>query len=138
LKKKVLFICIHNSARSQMAEGILRHLCGDRYEAYSAGTEPSSVRPEVVKVMKEIGIDISSQRSKNISEIDSAEIDYVVTVCDRAREACPIFPGAKKLLHRGFADPSMFKGSEEEIVAGCRQVRDEIKDWIEMTFNQNY
>jgi len=136
MKNKVLFICTHNSARSQMAEGILRHLFGERYEAYSAGTEPSSVRPYAIKVMKEIGIDITTQRSKSISEIYNTEIDYVVTVCDHAKETCPVFPRAKKFLHAGFEDPSMFRGSEEEVVAGYRRVRDEIKDWIKKTFSQ--
>ena len=136
MKKKVLFICTHNSARSQMAEGILRTLYGDRYEAYSAGTQPTKVNPYAIKVMSEIGIDISNHRSKSAEEFRGKEFDYVVTVCDNAKEACPFFPGGKTYLHKGFKDPSEFKGNENEIVAEFRRVRDEIKRWIEETFGE--
>ncbi|OPX86842.1 MAG: Arsenate-mycothiol transferase ArsC1 [Pelotomaculum sp. PtaB.Bin013] len=136
MKKKVLFICTHNSARSQMAEGLLRHLFGEYYETYSAGTAPSRVSPQAIEVMKEIDIDITKQHSKSINEFYDAGIDCVVTVCDRAREACPVFPEAKELLHKGFEDPSASKGSEEEIVAAYRRVRDEIQNWIKDTFIQ--
>ena len=136
MKKKVLFICTHNSARSQMAEGILRTLYGDRYEAYSAGTQPTKVNPYAIKVMSEIGIDISNHRSKSAEEFRGKEFDYVVTVCDNAKEACPFFPGGKTYLHKGFKDPSEFKGNENEIVAEFRRVGDEIKRWIEETFGE--
>jgi len=136
MKKKVLFICTHNSARSQMAEGILQTLYGDRYEAYSAGTQPTKVNPYAIKVMSEIGIDISNHRSKSAEEFRGKEFDYVVTVCDNAKEACPFFPGGKTYLHKGFKDPSEFKGNENEIVAEFRRVRDEIKRWIEETFGE--
>lgn len=134
MKKKVLFICTRNSARSQMAEGFLNDLYGDRYEAYSAGIEPTEVDPYAIKAMAEINVDISKQRSKSIEEFRRNNFEYVVTVCDHAKEACPFFPGGKKLLHKGFKDPSEFKGTEYEILAEFRRVRDEIKDWIEKTF----
>lgn len=134
MKKKVLFICTRNSARSQMAEGFLNDLYGDRYEAYSAGIEPTEVNPYAIKAMAEINVDISKQRSKSIEEFRRNNFEYVVTVCDHAKEACPFFPGGKKLLHKGFKDPSEFRGTEYEILAEFRRVRDEIKDWIEKTF----
>ncbi|MFP4081983.1 MAG: arsenate reductase ArsC [Candidatus Aminicenantes bacterium] len=130
-KKKILFICTHNSARSQMAEGILKKLYGNRYEVYSAGTQPSSVNPLAIKVMKEIGIDISTQHSKNVGEFLERKFDYVVTVCDRAKEGCPFFPGAKHSIHKGFQDPSAVRGTEQEKLIVFRKVRDEIRNWIE-------
>ena len=130
----MLFICTHNAARSQMAEALLRDLHGGLYEAVSAGTEPAGVSPYAIKVMSEIGIDISTHRSKGIQEFFGQQVDYVVTVCDHAKESCPYFPGGKKMLHRSFADPSALIGTEEEIMAGFRQVRDEIKNWIEREF----
>lgn len=136
MKKKVLFICTHNSARSQMAEGLLRHMFGEYYETYSAGAAPSRVSPQAIEVMKEIDIDITKQHSKSINEFYNAGIDCVVTVCDRARETCPVLPGTKESLHKEFEDPSVLKGSKEEIIAGYRRVRDEIQNWIEDTFNQ--
>lgn len=132
--KKVLFICTHNSARSQMAEGLLMALYGGRYEAHSAGTEPSSINPYAVKVMAEIGIDISTYRSKSVEEFRGTKFDYVVTVCDHAKETCPFFLGGKKYIHKGFEKPSEFKGEYGEIMAGFRRIRDEIKEWIEKTF----
>jgi len=135
-KKKVLFICTHNSARSQMAEGLINALYGNRYEAYSAGTEPSQVNPFAVKVMMKIGIDISKYRSKGLKEFQDTKIDYVVTVCDRAKGACPFVPGASKYIHQSFADPSEFNGTEDEILAKVRQVRNEIRKWIEETFSK--
>jgi len=117
-----------------MAEGLLRALYSDRYEAYSAGTEPSGLSPYAIKVMAEIGVDISSHRSKSIEEFRGMEFDYVVTVCDNAKETCPFFPGGKRYLHKGFEDPSAFVGAEEEIVTGFRRIRDEIKEWIQATF----
>lgn len=134
---KVLFICTHNSARSQMAEGLLRHLYNNRYEVYSAGTEPSSVNQYAVNVMSEIGIDISMHRSKSINEFREIEFDYIVTVCDNAKETCPIFYGGGKKVHKGFDDPSKLNGSKEEILLGFRRIRDEIKSWIEEMFGQN-
>ncbi|MDY6966779.1 MAG: arsenate reductase ArsC [Halobacteriota archaeon] len=134
MKKKVLFICTHNSARSQMAEGLLRHLYGDRYEVYSAGTEPSSVNPHAVKVMEEIGIDISTHRSKSVNELINNNFDFIVTVCDTAKETCPFFPGGGEKIHKSFEDPSGFLGTEDEIIAGFRRVRDEIRGWIVEAF----
>jgi arsenate reductase len=131
--KSVLFICMHNSARSQMAEAFLNALCGDRYKAKSAGITPTQINPYVAKAMAEIGIDLSTHRSKSILEFQGKTFDYVVTVCDAAREACPFFPGEKE-IHKNFPDPSTFKGSEEEILQKVRVVRDEIKEWIESTF----
>ena len=133
-KPKVLFICTANAARSQMAEGLLRAKYGDRYEAFSAGTRQSSVSPRAIVVMQEIGIDISRHRSKYLGEFRDTPIDVVVTVCDRAQEVCPVFPYAKKTLHRGFRDPHASGGSEEEILAAYRAVRDEIAVWIDTTF----
>jgi len=131
--KEILFICTHNSARSQMAEAIVNALNGARYKAYSAGTEPTSINPYVIKAMSEIGINISKQKAKSINEFQGKRFEYVVTVCDKAKEACPFFPGEKG-LHKNFTDPSEFEGTDEEILQQVRQVRDEIKEWIEETF----
>ncbi|MEW6145819.1 MAG: arsenate reductase ArsC [Thermodesulfobacteriota bacterium] len=136
-KIKVIFICTHNSARSQMAEGILRHLYGDRFEVYSAGTQPSRVSPYAIRVMDEIGIDIKDHTSKNLDRYADTQFDSVVTVCDGASEACPVFTGGGKHIHRGFKDPAGFRGKDEEILAGFRTVRDEIKGWIESEFSGN-
>jgi arsenate reductase len=133
-KKRVLFICTHNAARSQMAEALLRDLHGGLYEAYSAGTEPAGVSPYAVKVMTEIGIDMGAHRSKGIQEFFGQQFDCVVTVCDHAKESCPYFPGGKKILHQSFEDPSALTGTEEEIMAGFRRIRDEIRSWIEREF----
>ncbi|MBT9131142.1 MAG: Glutaredoxin arsenate reductase [candidate division WS2 bacterium] len=133
-KKRVLFICTHNSSRSQMAEGLLNYLYGTHYEAYSAGTAPSMVNPYAIKVMREIGIDISNYRSKNIKEFRDRKFDYVVTVCDHAQETCPFYPGALNYIHMGFRDPSAFIGNEDDTTMEFRQVRDEIKEWIEKRF----
>jgi len=131
--KTVLFICTHNSARSQMAEAFLNTLCGDMYEAKSAGVTPTGLNPYVVKAMAEIGIDISTHSSKSILEFQGKTFDYVVTVCDSAREACPFFPGEKE-INKSFPDPAEFAGTEEEILLKVRVVRDEIKEWIERAF----
>ena len=136
-KKTVLFLCTHNSARSQMAEGLLNNMFGDFYEAYSAGVEPTIVNPHAIEVMKELGIDISDHRSKNIEEFRGKMFDYVVTVCDNAKESCPFFPG-KKILHQSFKDPSNVDGSVEEILSSFRDIRDDIKRWIEQTFSKNF
>ncbi|MBS7649751.1 MAG: arsenate reductase ArsC [Candidatus Bathyarchaeia archaeon] len=136
VKEKVLFICTHNSARSQMAEGLLRSLYGDFYEVYSAGTEPTSLNPYAVMVMAEIGIDISKQRSKSISEFRNSKFDWVVTICDQAKERCPYFPAGVKRLHKSFQDPSTVRGSEAEILERFRNVRDQIKEWIDEIFSK--
>jgi arsenate reductase len=117
-----------------MAEGLLRAKYGDRYEVSSAGTRQSSVSPRAIVVMQEIGIDISQHRSKYLGEFRDKPIDIVVTVCDRAHELCPVFPYAKKALHHGFHDPHACGGSDEEILAAYRSVRDEIAAWIDSTF----
>ena len=134
-KKRVLFICTHNAARSQMAEGLLRALYGNRYEVFSAGTEPGRVSPYAIRVMAEIGIDIVAHRSKGLQEFLDQKFDYVITVCDHAKESCPYFPGSKKILHKSFEDPSALMGTEEEIMAGFRRIRDEIRNWIENEFS---
>ena len=130
----VLFVCTHNSARSQMAEGLLRRFGGDRFEVYSAGTEATYVRPLAVRAMAEIGVDISARESKTLDRYLEESLEYVVTVCDAADEACPVFPGAKNRLHWPFEDPSGAVGSEEERLAVFRRVRDEIKARIEDEF----
>ncbi|SNR73448.1 arsenate reductase ArsC [Desulfurobacterium atlanticum] len=135
MKKKVLFVCTHNSARSQMAEGILRAVYGDRYDVYSAGTKSTGVNKYAVKVMREIGIDISSHTSKKVEELKGIEFDVVVTVCDSAKESCPYIPGAKRYVHKSFKDPSSATGDEEEILETFRKVRDEIKSWIVEEFS---
>ncbi len=124
--KKVLFLCTGNSARSQMAEGLLRHLASDRFEVRSAGVLPTQVRPEAIEVMREIGIDISHQRSKAVDDFVGREFDYVITVCDNANEQCPVFPGPAKRIHWSFDDPAAIKGSELTRIAVFRRVRDEI------------
>jgi len=133
MKKRVLFVCTHNSARSQMAEVFLNAFYGGGYESYSAGVNPTKVNPYVIKAMSEIEINISGNRSKSIEEFREKNFNYVVTVCDDAREACPFFPG-EKIIHQAFEDPSQFKGSEEEILKQVRKVRNEIKDWVKKTF----
>jgi len=130
VRRRVLFICTHNSARSQMTEGLLRALYGDRYEAYSVGTQPTEVNPYVIRVMAEIGIDISDHRSKSVNEFLNEEFDYVITVYDRAKETRPFFPRGKRYIHRGFDDPSSFHGSDDEKLDFLRRVRDEIKRWM--------
>jgi arsenate reductase (thioredoxin) len=130
-KARVLFLCTHNSARSQMAEGLLRDLAGDRFEAMSAGTEATHIRPLAVRVMGEIGIDISGQESKTLDRYLHEPFDHVITVCDDANEACPFFPGAASRLHWSFEDPSKAEGSEEERLAAFRRVRDGIGDRVQ-------
>jgi arsenate reductase len=133
-KKTVLFICTHNSARSQMAEGLLGHMFGERFDVQSAGTQPAEVQPNAVRVMKEIGIDISGHRAKSLKEFMDKPIDHVVTVCDRAKGTCPFFPGGGDYVHKSFDDPSRFGGSEEDVLGFYRRVRDEIKAWLEEEF----
>ncbi len=130
-KTKVLFLCTHNSARSQMAEGLLRHLAGDRFEVMSAGTEATHVRPLAVRAMDEVGIDISGQVSKTLDRYVGEPFDYVITVCEEANEACPFFPGAAERLHWSLPDPAAAQGTEEERLEVFRSVRDLLRDYIE-------
>ena len=124
-------MCTHNSARSQMAEGLLRHLTGDRFEAYSAGTEATHVRPQVLRVMGEPGIDISGQESKTLDRYLGEPFDYVITVCDDAKEACPFFPGTAQRLHCSLPNPAAAEGTEAERLEVFRSVRDRLRDHIE-------
>lgn len=143
-KKEVLFLCTYNSVRSQMAEGLLRAIYGERYNAHSAGTVPTFVDPRAVLVMREIGIDISDQYSKSAEEFYDTIFDLAVTVCDRAKQACPICstqlelpaksPKARKVIHKSFEDPALASGPEEEQLKAFRLVRDEIREWIIHTF----
>lgn len=137
-KLRVLFICTHNSARSQMAEGYLRARYGDLFEAASAGTEVREVNPLAVAVMDEIGIDISGHRSKLIDEFFDRGADIVVTVCDSAHQACPFFPGAKTVIHAGFPDPSACAGTPDECLTQFRQVRNAVIAWIDTTLVPEY
>ena len=127
VKKRVLIVCTGNSARSQMAEGLWRELGGAGYEVFSAGTQPSFVRPEAVAVMRELGVDLSGHRSKSVDEFAGLPFDLVVTVCDSARETCPVFPGARERLHWPFEDPAGVTGDDEVRMAAFRRVRDEIR-----------
>jgi arsenate reductase (thioredoxin) len=129
-KQRVLILCTGNSARSQMAEGLLRHDAGERFEVESAGTRPGHVRPEAIAAMREIGIDISGHRSKSVDEFKDQSFDLVFTVCDNARETCPVYPGHGQRLHRSFDDPAAVRGSEEDRLAAFRRVRDEIRDYL--------
>jgi arsenate reductase len=125
-RERVLFLCTGNSARSQMAEGLLRREAGDRYEVFSAGTHPTQVRQEAIAVMRELGIDISGHRSKSVDEFRDEPFDYVITVCDNARESCPVFPSEAKRIHWSFEDPAAAVGTEEERLAMFRRIRDQI------------
>ena len=134
MKKKVLFVCIHNSARSQMAEAFLNEICGEEFEAHSAGLEPGKLNPVVVEAMKEIGIDISGKETKAVFDMfkSGKMFTYVITVCDEtSAERCPIFPGVTKRLHWGFPDPSGFQGTPEQKLARTREIRDMIKSKVE-------
>ncbi len=126
MKKSVLFLCTGNSCRSQMAEGLLRHLAGDRYDVASAGTQPGNLNPEAVEIMREIGVDISGHRSKSVEEFLDREFDHVITVCDHARASCPIFPASVTNLHWSLEDPAAASGSPEHRQTVFRRVRDEI------------
>jgi arsenate reductase len=127
--KRVLILCTGNSAHSQMAEGLLRNMAGDRFEVFSAGTRPVGLNPLAVEVLREIGIDISHHRSKSVDEFTGQHFDYVITVCDNARESCPVFPGTDERIHYSFPDPSAFSGCRQS--AAFRQVRDLIRPWLE-------
>jgi arsenate reductase len=129
-KKRVLILCTGNSARSQMAEGLLRHDAGERFEVESAGTKPSHVRPEAIAAMHELGIDISGHRSKSVEEFDGQHFDTVITVCDSARESCPVFFGTAERLHHSFDDPAALDGSGDERLALFRRVRDELRTYL--------
>ena len=130
MKKRVSILCTGNSARSQMAEGLLKHDAGDRFEVESAGTRPGRVRSEAISVMNELGIDISDHRSKHVDEFQDQSFDYVLTVCDSAKESCPTFPNRSKRIHMRFEDPAAFQGTEQERLALFRRVRDEIRDYL--------
>ena len=129
-KKRVLILCTGNSARSQMAEGLLRNDAGDRFDVESAGTRPGIVRPEAIAVMRELGIDISGNRSKHVDEFEGQHFDCVITVCDHAKESCPVFFGAAKRVHHSFEDPAAVMGSEEERLEVFRRVRDELRAYL--------
>lgn len=132
--KNILILCTGNSARSQMAEGLLKHITQNKYEINSAGTKPSIVRPEAIKALAEIGIDISNNRSKSVNEFADETVDYVLTVCDNAQENCPYFPAKTKLIHHSFEDPAEVQGDEETRLNAFRKIRDEIKTYFENDF----
>lgn len=131
-KKSVLILCTGNSSRSQMAEGFLRHIAGDRFEVFSAGTKPRQVRPEAVAVMRELGIDISLQRSKHVDEYAGQTFDYVLTVCDNARETCPLFSNEAQRIHWSFADPAIVQGDDETRCEAFRRIRDQIASRLQI------
>lgn len=133
-KKSVLFICKNNSGRSQMAEGLLKHIYGDKYDIYSAGSDPKGVNPLTIKIMAEIGIDISDHSSNHLNEYAGKEFDYVVTLCGNPDELCPVFLGGKKFIYHGFKDPATYYEDNLEKIDIFRLIRDEIKDWIENSF----
>lgn len=134
LTKKILVLCTGNSARSQMGEGLFRTEGGAGFEVFSAGTQPSAVRPEAIAVMKEIGVDISGHCSKSVDEFAGQSIDYVVTVCDNARDNCPVFPAGAERLHWSLEDPAAFQGSEQERLAAFRRIRDQIHERVKTFF----
>ena len=136
-KPGVLILCTGNSARSQMAEGLLKHICGDAFDVQSAGTRPIGVSPEAVEVLAEFGIDISSNGSKSVDAFAGREFDYVLTVCDNARENCPYFPARTKLVHHAFEDPYFAQGGHEARVAAYRRVRDKIDAYLRGDFVKN-
>jgi arsenate reductase (thioredoxin) len=128
-KERVLILCTGNSARSQMAEGLLRAMAGERFEVFSAGTHPSRVNPLAITALNERGIDITAHRSKSLDEFAAGRFDYVITVCDHAKESCPVWPGSRA-IHHSFEDPAAAEGGEEEKLAVFRRVRDEIESWL--------
>ncbi|HVS81687.1 MAG TPA: arsenate reductase ArsC [Pyrinomonadaceae bacterium] len=134
-KKRALILCTGNSARSQMAEGLLRHLAGDRFDVVSAGVEPSFVRPQAIEAMNEIGIDISQHRSKSVDEFLDEQLDYVITVCDHASRRCPVFPGAVQRIHWSIDDP-VVGGTEETQLEAFRRARDELQQRIRAFIEQ--
>ncbi len=134
IKKRILFICAHNSARSQMAEGFVNALYSDRFQASSGGVEPTGVHPAAIKAMAEVGIDISGHRSKSIEEFEGQPFDFVVMVCDDSQTGCPFFPGGKEYVPHAFPDPAACAGTDDEVMACFRKSRDEIRAWIEEFF----
>ena len=128
--KKIIFLCTGNSARSQMAEGLMRYFRGGEFEVCSAGVEPKGVNPLAISVMEEIGIDISAQRSKHLDEYSEDRFDYIVTLCNHAETTCPLFPGEGERIHQSFPDPAAAEGSREEKIEMFRRVRDELKEFI--------
>jgi len=135
--KKILFLCTHNAARSQMAEGFVNALYGDRYEAHSAGNEPTELHPCAITVMAEVGIDIASQRAKSLDELDDMSFDYVVTLCADNQENCPIFPGGETHLQQAFLDP-VSAHAKEQTCGRFRRVRDQIKTWLREIFSDGW
>lgn len=133
---RILVLCTGNSARSQMAEGLLRDEAGAGHQVFSAGTKPSSVRPEAIAVMRELGIDISGQRSKPVGEFGGQTFDYVITVCDNARDNCPVFPGGTVRLHWSLEDPAAVKGTEDERLAAFRRIRDQLHERVKTFVKQ--
>ncbi|MFW6075382.1 MAG: arsenate reductase ArsC [Chloroflexota bacterium] len=133
-KRRVLFLCTHNSARSQMAEALLRHMASDTFEVYSAGNDPTGVNPFAVEAMKQINIDISGAESKHLDQYVGQDFDYVITVCDKANESCPVFPGDPNRIHWSFEDPSAAEGTDEEKLDVFRKTRDRInmrlRNWL--------
>lgn len=129
MKKRVLILCTGNSARSQMAEGLLRHMAGDRYDVFSAGTHPTALNPNAVSALADLGIDISHHRSKSVDEFATQSFDYIITVCDRARESCPIIPGNGERIHHSFPDPAAAPTCNQPTV--FREVRDSIRTWLQ-------
>jgi arsenate reductase (thioredoxin) len=136
MKKKVLFLCTANSSRSQMAEGLINYFLSERINAFSAGTQPSIVNPNAIEVMKEIGIDISTHRSKNLSAFSAQPFDYVITLCGSANETCPLYIGGTKRMHIDFDDPAKATGTQDEIFKEFRLVRDEIKEKLISFFKE--
>ena len=136
-KKRILVLCTGNSARSQMAEGLLRHEGGDRFEVFSAGTKPSHVRPEAIAAMGELGIDISGHRSKAVDEFAGQELEFLITVCNNANETCPVFAGAAKRLHWPFEDPAAVEGPYDLRLAAFRTIRDEIHARVQLWLDGN-
>ena len=134
--KRILVLCTGNSARSQMGEGLFRHDGRGAYEVESAGTKPGHVRPEAIAVMKELGIDISGHRSKSVNEFEGQSFDYVVTVCDNARDKCPVFPAGTERIHWSFEDPAAVQGTEEERLAAFRRIRDQIQERVVQFFQE--
>jgi len=133
-KTRILFLCTGNSCRSQMAEAWTNRLKGEHFEAYSAGVQPKRIDPRAIKAMAEAGVDISSQKAKDVDAFGNMEFDYVITLCDNARESCPYFPAKTKLIHKGFEDPPKLAetaGNEEEAMANYRRIRDEIRAFVE-------
>jgi len=128
MKKRILFLCTHNSCRSQMAEGLVNHYLGDRFQAFSAGTEATRVNPLAILVLTELGIDISHHFSKTLDDFTGQQFDYVITLCGSAFEQCPLFFGGVRQVHIGFDDPSQLRGSEDDILPAFRRVRDEIRE----------